>query len=484
MGIGFLNRLTPALLLMLLITVVGCVAMRPQQAAAPAEPAQAAAPESAAASSVNAAALEKLRRMEPAEVQAMDRKMAEALTLYYDRQFSQALPLFQELADRVETMDIMFWIGTSAMETGKMELAIANFEKMLAVDPNLHRARLELAATYFKMGRYDDARRELDRVKASSPPPAVEQNIDRLLGAIDEQTRKVYWNATVSQGVMWDSNASAGPDFRAYNVSGGTFTPLATSAKLRDEAAVTTLNGNLTYDIGAKNGFMWNTGVFAYNQAYFDYSQFNYGLVDFSTGLWWLDRHNIVKLPVGFSHADYESDRLFFTLHFDPSYEHYFNPYLSLKGQWFYREEDYYPTERSGLDNTNSIVELTPTLYLGNRRHMISAAAAWEEHEAFDEQFAYDGPIYGLSYLWRLAAQTELYLSYRWNRRDYNGHNAVVNPFNDRFDERDIFTAAISQGFGKYFFGSFVYNYLKNDSTIDLYTFDRNTYTVNAGARF
>lgn len=100
----------------------------------------------------NQEALDKLRQMTPAEIEALDQKLAEALILYYDREFARALPIFREIAGKVETMDVMFWIGTSAMQTGETRLAIDKFKRMLEIDPKLHRVRLELAATYFGHG--------------------------------------------------------------------------------------------------------------------------------------------------------------------------------------------------------------------------------------------------------------------------------------------------------------------------------------------
>lgn len=99
-------------------------------------------------------AVEKLRKMPPEKVATLDDKLAEALTLYYDGKFAQALPIFNSISADVETMDIMWWLGTSAMNTGDTKLAIAKFQKMLAVDPGLHRVRLELAAAYFQTKQY------------------------------------------------------------------------------------------------------------------------------------------------------------------------------------------------------------------------------------------------------------------------------------------------------------------------------------------
>jgi predicted Zn-dependent protease len=114
---------------------------------------------------VDKEAAKKLGPMTPEEVKALDKQLAEALTIHYNREFARALPIFKEVATKAETMDIMFWIGTSAMKSGENELAVEKFRKMLSVDPKLSRVSLEFAATYFSMGCYEEARRELEIVK-------------------------------------------------------------------------------------------------------------------------------------------------------------------------------------------------------------------------------------------------------------------------------------------------------------------------------
>jgi tetratricopeptide (TPR) repeat protein len=237
--------------------------------------------------------------MSPEEIKALDKKLAEALILYYDRKFARALPIFKEIAGKVETMDIMFWVGTSAMKVGETQLAIRNFKKMLAIDPKLHRVRLELAAAYFTLGHYDAARRELELVQAASPPPSVQKNVEKLLAVIEERGRKVFWNLRLSEGFLWDNNINAGPDHNELEVVGGTLTLDRTSAKLRDEARVTDVAGNVIYDVGERNGLMWNTTASFYKLAYLDYSQFNYKAMDVTTGPWWAGRSEILKIPLG-----------------------------------------------------------------------------------------------------------------------------------------------------------------------------------------
>jgi len=433
-------------------------------------------------SQIDDEAVEKLRKMSPEEIEKLDKKLAEALTLYYDSEFGKAIPLFNEVADRVETMDIMWWIGTSAMKTGKMELAIDQFEKMLAANPNLYRVRLELSTIYFKMGQYDKARSEMETVKAANPPEAVQRNIDKFLTAIEERTKKAFWNVRFSQGLMYDSNASSGPGSRELSVIGGTLTLGNQSTKIRDEALVTSLSGNYLYDLGERQGVMWNTDASLYSMAYQSYSQFNYFMVDLATGPWWAGRKDIVKLPFGYKEQNYESERLSHIFHIDPSYEHFFNQYVSVKGSYSYKKEFYYKEGNALLDNTTYTYEITPSLYLANRMHTISAVAGWENRKADGRRYSYDSYYYALSYLLSLPTKTNFFVRYKWLNNDYKARPLLYAL--PREDKRDSVTAVISQEFLKHFFSSFAINYTDNDSNASLYKYKKMTYTLSLGFAF
>jgi tetratricopeptide (TPR) repeat protein len=379
-------------------------------------------------------------------------------------------------------MKIMFWLGTSAMKVGDTRLAVRKFKKMLAIDPKLHRVRLELAAAYFTMGRYDEARRELELVQAASPPPGVLKNIARLLGAIEERTRKVSWNLRLSEGYLWDDNISAGPDEKELAVQGGTLILDRKSSKLKDEAAVTNAAGNVLYDMGEKNGLMWNTTASFCNQSYFEYSDFSYMSTDLTSGPWWTSRRHILKIPFGYTELEYGKERLSRVFHADPNYEYHFNQYFSLKGFYSHSNENYYASQNSALDNKTNRFELTPGIYLANRKHILSATAGFEDHNADGDRFTYDGPYYAFSYFAKFPTSTEFFLRYQWTRRDYAGKPLIYNKY--REDKRESFTAVLSQGFFKYFSASLAFNYRDNDSNCELYTFDRTTYTVSVGCRF
>ena len=74
-------------------------------------------------------AMEKLQQMAPEDVEELDKRLAEALTLFYDREYAKALPIFQEISEKVETMDIMFWTASCAAKAGESEMAINKFQE-------------------------------------------------------------------------------------------------------------------------------------------------------------------------------------------------------------------------------------------------------------------------------------------------------------------------------------------------------------------
>ncbi|NQU03600.1 MAG: DUF560 domain-containing protein [Syntrophaceae bacterium] len=279
-----------------------------------------------------------------------------------------------------------------------------------------------------------------------------------------------------------DTNASSGPGNRELSVIGGTLTLADESKQIRDEALVTSLSGNYLYDLGERQGIMWNTAVSLYDSAYLSHSQFNYFMVDLATGPWWAGRKDIVKLPFGYKEQYYESERLSHVFHVDPSYEHFFNQYFSVKGEYSYNKEFYYKKSNASLDNITHSYEITPAIYLANRMHTISGTLGWENRNADARKYSYDSCYYALSYLLSLPTRTSFFFRYKWSRKDYKEKPTFYNL--PREDTQDSITAVISQEFLKHFFSSFAINYTDNNSNASLYEYEKATYTLSLGFAF
>ncbi len=438
-------------------------------------------------------ALKKLREMSPEEVDELDKKLAKALTLFYDREYVRALPIFQEVADTVETMDVAFWLGSCAAKAGEAELAIEKFQGMLAVDPELHRVRLELATVYYSLGRHADARRELNTVLEAKPPEPVRENMQKLLASIDAKTRKVYPNLRVSLGIQNDTNVSAGPDKEVVIVpGGGVIGPLEeTQKEVKDYVGVITMAGNVLYDIGERRGLMWNTTGTFYNTHNSEHYKFDFLHWRLTTGPWWVGRNIIFKLPFGYAENIYEHEHLFDTWDISPSFEYFVTPKVGLKGAFSYIRDTYkwrdFPDDRTGEDAIKRVVEGGVNLYLNQRRDTLSFSVGHEDSNAKDPRFGYDAFFWTASYFKRFYMfdwDMEFYARYRYTLRQYKAA-ALLWPVNEhRKDKRHNFYTVLSRNFAKHYFSSVSLNYIDNNSTAGLYDFDKMIYNFTVGFKF
>lgn len=77
-----------------------------------------------------------------------------AQQLIDENNFEEAFQiLFAEIEDRAGTPDYDLLLGIAAMDSGHPTQAVFAFERVLAIEPDNSRARLELARAYFELGR-------------------------------------------------------------------------------------------------------------------------------------------------------------------------------------------------------------------------------------------------------------------------------------------------------------------------------------------
>ena len=428
-------------------------------------------------------ALEKLKEMSPEEVEALDKKLAEALMLYYDRDYVRALPIFREISAQVETMDIRFWFAISAFRSGDPESAIKKFKEMLAIDPDLPRVRLELAAVYIGTGQYDLAREELKRVLETGPPEAVRMNIEKLQALIETKTKKLYPHVRLSTGIQYDSNVSTGPDRETVGVPGGGTIRLGSSqTALSDSVFVIDFAGNALYDLKNPGGFMWNTEGYFYQTHNFDLHQFDFTNVRITTGPWYAGKKGVLKIPVAYNHNVFGHDPLFDSVYFRPSYEHFFSKKFSLRGVFTYSVESYDQAVKQGQDNINRIWTFNPNVFVNDRRDLFSLDLTYENKNARDIRWSYDALNLGVSYYSRFKRPWEFFASYRYFNRDYKGP-APLWSFH-RNDSRHNFYSVLSRDIRKHLTASAYFNWIDNNSNTDLFDFDKTIVGFNLGVKF
>lgn len=425
---------------------------------------------------------DKLNKMTPEHLAELDDRLAKALVLYYDRNYAEALPIFQQIAAEVQTTDIMFWMGNCAMRTGDPALAAQCYKKALEINPGLSRVRLELSAALMAQKQYDEAKAQAKRVLEVGPPDRVRDNIERMLAEMDQRDRRTYFSLRAWLGYLWDDNISFGPEDREYSVPGGSLRPGSETARQSGQGILASATGSILYDIGEQRGLMWNTELSGYNKSYIDKSEYNYMVFDLNTGPWWMADTYVARVPVGYTWRGYGNDRMSQTMHVDPSVFYRPNRYFSVQALYVYSRENFFASESSGLDNHNQRADLTARFYVFGDNHIIELTAGYEDHKADDGRFTYDGPYYAVGYRAILPWDSELYLRYHYNLRDYQDAELLYGY--PRSDRRYSYTAVLSHNFTDNLSVSFNFNYVDVRSNIEIQTTDRTTFSVGVGYSF
>ncbi len=444
----------------------------------------------ATAATENPEAVRKLNSLSDQEIAELDTKLEEALIHYYDEEFSFALPILLEIAETIETMDVMYWIGTSADKTGNLTIAEEYFKKMLAIDSGLHKARLGLASIFLQQHKNSAATSELNQILSSSPPKGIAKKARELLVDAGKKPQKISWNLRVSQGFIRDDNVNAGPDHREYELHDYTLTfkDGSTFTKQGDTAAITSISGNVMYDMGAKKGIMWNTAANLYSKVCFDLSDYNFMSVTATTGPVWSSGRDIVRIPMGYTHRRYGGDRLSYAFHAAPSYQHYFSRTFSIKALYSISKTNYYDNYSdtiTDLNNTNQRFELIPTFYLGNRKHIFAVKTGYNIRKVGTgdlRKYEYDDPYLGLSYIARFPSKTEFFLRFRLDRRNYNGEDIFYHI--NRRDKRSNIKAILSQEIWKNLSASISLSYTKNNSNLELKNYNKAIAGISIAYKF
>jgi tetratricopeptide (TPR) repeat protein len=149
--------------------------------------------------------------------------------------------LMQHHDENSENPHEWFLLGMSAKELGKFSEAEKFCERVLAINPDAQRVKLEIADICFRKGDTEKAKQYLLEVKATHPPEKVGANIDKFLAIIDSPKSK-KWHVYGNAGWLYDSNVNSGPDTDTVLMFGLPF-HLSKDAKERSDHAFTARAG-------------------------------------------------------------------------------------------------------------------------------------------------------------------------------------------------------------------------------------------------
>ena len=194
---------------------------------------------------------------------------ADALTdrarqLLRDRQHRQAYELLlpQEPA-RAGDPEFDYLLGIAALDAGDPERAVFALERVLAMQPNNHVARAEIARAYMTLGEREAARREFETVRRQSIPDDAKASIDQYLSAISAaDITQVQGLNSDAPGFQDNSVNSATSDSRIAIPGLGIVANLDPSSTSQDDLISNISGGvNLTHRLSEQWALVGGIGV-------------------------------------------------------------------------------------------------------------------------------------------------------------------------------------------------------------------------------
>lgn len=192
---------------------------------------------------------------------------------------------FQEMLRKPSDLDVLFKFAMIASKTGDLEGAISALERMLVVDPNLPRVRLELGVLYYRLGSFEVARTYFEMtLKSASLPPDVKARAEQFLAESEKRLARSRFSGEVFAGMRYQSNANLGPPTSSVRLFGQTANLNQASLGTADWGLVTSGFIRHTYDLGQNNRGQLETQLSGYLNRQFQVQAANVSILDLTSG--------------------------------------------------------------------------------------------------------------------------------------------------------------------------------------------------------
>jgi len=387
------------------------------------------------------------------------------------------------------------------LDAERLRSARERLLQLLATNPSLGRARLELARVYYQSRDYSEARAQAQRVLDDpNTPPTVRATVLAFLAQVNadekQQAGRHQWVPSLYAGLMYDSNVNIGPSRDVIDIGGVPFNVTPDSQETSDFAAVInpgiahTYNPGRRFDAGEQRGFfLWQSQANAYYRAYFDENDYNLGILTARTGpAWVVPGKWRASLGLQGDQIFLGGDSLAFytTLNPEFTFQAGRNTEVSLSGNLSRRH--YWEDDESGRDGWYKSADIFVSHDFNNHTMAVQFGGGWADFDADEERFSYSGPDFVVGFLWQAWRNGVVFARGNYRGYDYDGLEPLFESSGSRDDDEWRYTLGFQHDFkggmlrGWSLVGTFMHT--DNQSNIPIYDYDRDVANLGLARRF
>lgn len=405
-----------------------------------------------------------------------ERILQEAKSNFEAKNFEKAYGFFETLSNEMATnAEVHFYLGLSAIELKKYDEALASFDRVLMIDPNHTRTKLEIARVYYISGQYEQASVEVKSILTENLPFDVKNNVDAFKASLEEKLKKEAWLATVSIGMMYDSNAN--------NTGASQFSyltlPISGGQAKSDSYMYTSAGLTHIYDIGERGDwFIESNGLFylKMNRHIIDN---NLALFSLSTKPYWSEGAYRVGFPVSFDRVYLAGDGYAKILQGGVEGSYLIdNRSMLLAGLMLKRS---YYSDDDTMDANANVWSLTYKRSFGDDPIILSIGTSYENSNKVRGtglNVSADTWTHKIEASKELMASLVGSVSYSYKNKDYDIEDAgFSNPH--RKDKESTYSTGLSYMLDKTSSVNAIVSYSSQDSTQEPYEYSKKTIGIN-----
>ncbi|MDH4320342.1 MAG: hypothetical protein OEV73_02470 [Desulfobulbaceae bacterium] len=394
-----------------------------------------------------------------------------------------------------------FLKAMEARAKGDLMEAADIFNNILQNKPLLHRARLELAVTYYRLYDYAEAKALAQSVLDDpKTPPNVRVSVLAFIAQVEKDEKAMavarhFWKPTVALGWMHDTNVNVGPDSAVVDFGTATVRLAGDATRRSDSAAILIAALNHRYQtgktvkVGEKNTLLyWQSNASFYRRDYFNEHAYDMDVVSLGTGPALIAIHDWrANLNCQVDALRLGSEKLAYFYSLLPSYTKELRQgsfEITLDGTLTLR--DYQREIDAERDSRFTAVQLSFGKRFRNPKMTAQAGGRLFTEDAETGRYSNNGHEVFLAANWTPWTNGSIFGRIKEIQVSYDGPEPLLTT--GREDRQNHYTAGISQTLQYKWLKdvniSFEFSQTENHSNSPLYDYDRKQVTLMASKTF
>lgn len=157
---------------------------------------------------------------------------------------------FEDVLDDPDNLELNFRYAKAQIDSGNLTGAVATLERMLLIDPDLAEIRVYYGLVLFRLDSLGEAERQLQEALKLPLDGGLKKEAERYLAEIIKRKKRFRAAVQFSVGAHYDWNRNAASDTGQNLVLDSRLDLDEDDRRLYDWAAVGSLRGDFSYDLG------------------------------------------------------------------------------------------------------------------------------------------------------------------------------------------------------------------------------------------